>query len=126
MFRSTKPAARHLYTPLNLLGIRTQERRFRMGLKWDQERSWIILGEDGRHITLGRSSDPTNVELAQAKAGLAGQGLSGWLAVMDGSYYMQGSPNLLMVDPICNPRRSFADAVAAFHIERKKMLDGLE
>ncbi len=97
-----------------------------MTKKQDQERSWIILGEDGRHVTLGRSSDPSNVELAQAKASLAAQGLAGWLAVMDGSYYMRGSPNLLMVDPICNPRRSFADAVAAFHIARKKMLDGLQ
>ena len=28
------------------------------------ERRWIILGEDGRHVTMGRHSDPSPEELA--------------------------------------------------------------
>jgi hypothetical protein len=39
------------------------------------ERRWIVLGEDGRHITMGRHSDPSPEEVAKAEAGLAAQGL---------------------------------------------------
>lgn len=90
------------------------------------ERRWIILGEDGRHVTLGRHSDPSADELAQAEAGLAAQGLAGWLAVMDGGYYLKRTPVLMMVRPLCNPQRPFADAVDAFQAARKAKLDGLQ
>lgn len=43
------------------------------------ETRWIILGTDGRHVFLGRHSDPSPEELAQVEAGLAAQGLAGWL-----------------------------------------------
>jgi hypothetical protein len=90
------------------------------------ERRWIVLGEDGRHVTLGRHSDPSADELAQAEAGLAAQGLAGWLAVMEGSYYLKRKPSLLMVRPLCNPQRSFADAADAFQAARKAKLDGMQ
>jgi hypothetical protein len=90
------------------------------------ERRWIILGEDGRHVTLGRHSDPSADELAQAEAGLAAQGLAGWLVVMEGSYYLKRTPILMMVRALCNPQRPFADAVDAFQAARKAKLDGLQ
>jgi hypothetical protein len=87
------------------------------------ERRWIVLGEDGRHVTLGRHSDPSPDEIAQAEAGLAAQGLAGWLAVMEGAYYQRGKPSLMMVRPLCSPERPFAKAVDAFQAARKATLD---
>jgi len=37
------------------------------------ERRWIVLGEDGRHVTMGRNSGPSPDEIARAEAGLADQ-----------------------------------------------------
>ena len=87
------------------------------------ERRWIILGEDGRHVTMGRHSDPSPDELAQAAAGLAAQGLVGWLVVMEGAYYQRRKPSLMMVRPFCSPERPFAEAVDAFQAARKASLD---
>jgi hypothetical protein len=83
------------------------------------ERRWIVLGEDGRHVSLGRHSDPSQVEIAQAEASLAAQGLAGWLAVMEGAYYQRQIPTVMMVRPLGNPRRPFPEAVAAFQEARK-------
>jgi hypothetical protein len=90
-----------------------------------KERRWIVLGEDGRHVTMGRNSDPSPEEIAQAEAGLAAQGLAGWLAVMEGAYYQRRKPSLMMVRPLCNPRRPFAEAMDAFQAARKASLDRL-
>ncbi len=90
------------------------------------ETRWIILGTDGRHVTLGRHSDPSPEEVAQAEAGLAAQGLAGWLVVMKGSYYTHQKPSLMMVRPLCDPQRPFDEAVAAFHDSRMATLDGLK
>ncbi len=87
------------------------------------ERRWIVLGEDGRHVTLGRDSDPSPAEIAQAEAGLAAQGLAGWLAVMEGAYYEHRTPTLMMVRPLCNPQRPFPEAVAAFQATRNISLN---
>lgn len=89
------------------------------------ERRWIVLGEDGRHVTMGRHSDPSPEEIAQVETDLAAQGLAGWLTVMEGSYYQRRQPCLMMVRPLCNPQRLFAEAVDAFQSVRKATLDGL-
>lgn len=57
-------------------------------------RSWIVLGQDGRHVTLGRAAPPTDDEIAAASATLAAQGLGGWIAMMDGGYWSRGSVTL--------------------------------
>lgn len=90
-----------------------------------EERRWIVLGEDGRHVTLGRHSDPSPAEIAQAEARLAAQGLAGWLAVMEGAYYERRIPTVMMVRPLCNPQRQFPEALAAFQEARKISLNGL-
>jgi len=82
------------------------------------ETRWIVLGTDGRHVTMGRHTDPTEVELAEAERGLASQGLSGWLAVMKGAYFARLTPSLMMVRPLANPASPFENAAAAF-IERR-------
>ena len=51
------------------------------------ERRWIILAQDGRHVTMGRAAPPSEAEVAAAAAALAAQGLAGWLATLDGNYW---------------------------------------
>jgi hypothetical protein len=90
------------------------------------ETRWLVLGTDGRHVTLGRHSDPSPEEIKSVEAALAANGQSGWLAVLNGSYYRHRGPALMMVRPLCNPKRSFADAAAAFEAARKEALDTLK
>jgi hypothetical protein len=52
-------------------------------------RTWIVLGQDGRHVTLGRTT-PTDEEVAAASEALAAQGLGGWIVTMDGTYWGRG------------------------------------
>ncbi len=55
-------------------------------MRTQTESRWIVLGTDGRHVSLGRS-EPSEAEVASASDALAAQGLSGWLARMQGDYY---------------------------------------
>jgi hypothetical protein len=88
-----------------------------------RERRWIVLGEDGRHVTLGRHSDPTAAEIAGAEEALTAQGLHGWLAVIEGAYWAKrGRVILLMVRPLGTPQSPFAEAAAAFETLRLRAL----
>jgi len=78
-----------------------------------KERRWIVLGTDGRYVTLGRSSDPSAEEVRGAEEALRTQGLAGWLAVMEGNPYVGAEPQLLEVRPLAGPAVSFAEAAAA-------------
>lgn len=89
------------------------------------ETRWIILGTDGRHVTLGRHSDPTPEELQRAETQLAERGLAGWLAVMKGGYYVRRKPSLMMVRPLANPTRPFEEAAAEFEAKRKATLSSV-
>lgn len=86
------------------------------------ETRWIILGADGRHVTLGRHTDPGPEEVADAERGLAARGLAGWLALMKGGYYVRRKPSLMMIRPLANPARPFEEAAAAFEAKRKATL----
>ena len=44
------------------------------------------MGTDGRHVSLGRT-ELSEAEIVTASEALAAQGLSGWLARMQGDYY---------------------------------------
>ncbi len=48
------------------------------------ERRWVILDTLGRHVTVGRHTDPSDAELDAAAVTLAGEGVGGWLAVLEG------------------------------------------
>jgi hypothetical protein len=79
------------------------------------ERHWIILGDDGRHVTVGRHTDPTEQEIARAGDALRATGQGGWLAVTEGDYYSPGRPiSVLMVRELATPRQPWESAVAAF------------
>jgi hypothetical protein len=84
-----------------------------------QERRWIVLGEDGRYVSLGRASDPTSDEILEAEATMVAQGIPGWLAVLSGSPYENADPIMLAVRPLAKPTRTFEEALSAF-IERLK------
>ena len=78
-----------------------------------RERRWIVVAADGRFSTLGRASDPSEAEILAAENALRAQGLSGWLAVMEGNPYVGAMPRLLEVRPLAGPTGSFAEASAA-------------
>jgi hypothetical protein len=62
-------------------------------MRAETETRWIVLGRDGRHVSLGRT-EPSEAEIATASDALAAQGLSGWLARMQGDYYSRATVTL--------------------------------
>ena len=79
----------------------------------DRERRWVVVAIDGRYVTLGRDSDPSEKEIAAAERTLRSQKLSGWLAIMEGSPWAGGAPRLLEVRPLACPVTPFAEAAEA-------------
>ena len=86
----------------------------------ETETRWMVLGTDGRHVSLGRS-EPSEAEVMATSDTLAAQGHSGWLARMQGDYY---SRRRVMLEPL---QRIGADheadwelALAAFHAARHR------
>lgn len=74
----------------------------------------IILADDGRYVTLGRHSEPTEAEVSAAAQALAAKGIGGWLATMSGTAYQRRCPTIEMRREIATPRQSWEAAVAAF------------
>jgi len=71
---------------------------------------WIVLAPDGRTVTLGRHSDPSEAEILAAEASLQNQGIGGWLAVMEGNPYTGPKPRFLEVRQLGQPSVPFAVA----------------
>lgn len=88
----------------------------------DLETRWIVLGTDGRHLSLGRHSDPSTAEIEKAEAALVAQGLAGWLALLKGDYYVRRRPSLMMVRTLGEPNQPFAEAVEKFENLRRGAL----
>ncbi len=88
-----------------------------------RERRWIILGEDGRFITLGHAVPPTEEEIAEAEAAMRAQGVAGWIAVMVGNPWTVVRPDLVEVRPLAGPTATFVAAVAAFRRRRQADFD---
>lgn len=78
-----------------------------------RERRWVVVAPDGRYVTLGRHSDPSEQEVRDAEEALRAQGLNGWLAIMEGNPWVGRAPRLLEVRPLANPTTPFAEAAAA-------------
>ena len=78
-----------------------------------KERRWIVLSTDGRYVTLGRASDPSEEEVQGAENALRAQGLAGWLAIMEGNPYVCAEPRLMEVRTLAEPSTSFAAASLA-------------
>ena len=89
-------------------------------MKATTETRWIVLGTDGRHVSLGRT-EPSEAEIVTASDALAAQGLSGWLARMQGDYYSRGK---VMLEPLqrigADHEADWQAALAAFHAARRR------
>lgn len=68
---------------------------------------------DGRYVTLGRESDPSEEEIRAAEEALRAQGLAGYLAVMEGNPWVGPMPQLMEVRPLADPSGPFSEAAAA-------------
>jgi hypothetical protein len=89
-----------------------------MKMRIETETRWIILGTDGRHVSLGRS-EPSEAEVMAASDALAAQGLSGWLARMQGEYYSRRRVTLEPLQRIgIAPEADWQAALTAFHAAR--------
>jgi hypothetical protein len=90
-----------------------------MTMHAETETRWIVLGTDGRHVSLGRT-EPSEAEITAASDALATQGLSGWLARMQGEYY---SRSKISVEPLqrigITHDADWQAALAAFHAARR-------
>ena len=81
---------------------------------------WIVLGADGRHVSLGRS-EPSKAEITAASDALAAQGLSGWLARLEGDYYSRQKVTLESLQRIGTPHDAdWQAALSAFHAARHR------
>ena len=86
----------------------------------ETETRWIVLGADGRHVSLGRT-EPSATEVATTSDALAAQGLSGWLARMQGDYYSRARVKLEPLRAIgAAPEADWELALAAFHAARRR------
>ena len=88
----------------------------------ETETRWIVLGTDGRHVSLGRS-EPSDAEVRTASDALSAQGRSGWLASMQGDYYSRGK---VMLEPLQRigiaHDADWQAALTAFHSARQRRL----
>ncbi|MCA3273834.1 MAG: hypothetical protein ING12_17800 [Roseomonas sp.] len=86
----------------------------------ETEIRWMILGADGRHVSLGRT-EPSEAEIATASDALAAQGLSGWLVRMQGDYYSRARVKLEPLRAIgVAPEANWQAALAAFLAARHR------
>ena len=89
-------------------------------MKATTETRWIVLGTDGRHVSLGRT-EPSEAEIATASDALAAQGLSRWLAHMKGEYYSRARVTLEPLRAIgAAPEADWRAALSAFHAARHR------
>jgi len=88
-----------------------------------KERRWIVLSEDGRHVSIGRASDPDETELATMADALRSQDTGGWLAIMEGDYHgARKAPVLMMVRVLTPCAVTWDNAAAAFQQRRLQAL----
>ena len=83
------------------------------------QQRWIVLGADGRHMSLGRATPPTDMEIIGVSDALTAQGLSGWLARMQGEYYSRQKVTLEPLQRIgISHDADWHAALSAFHAAR--------
>jgi len=91
-----------------------------MTMRIETETRWIVLGTDGRHVSLGRT-EPSEAEVMAASDALAAQGLSGWLACMQGDYYSRKNVTLEPLQRIgAEHDADWQAALSAFHAARQR------
>jgi DNA-binding transcriptional MocR family regulator len=84
------------------------------------QQRWVVLGSDGRHVSLGRT-EPSEAEVNTASDALAAQGLSGWLARVQGEYYSRRKVTLEALQRIGAAHDAdWQAALTAFHAARQR------
>jgi hypothetical protein len=87
------------------------------------ERRWIILAQDGRHVTMGRAAPPSEAEVEAAAAALTAQGLAGWLATLDGNYWSRRRVALAPLQMLGDGATlDWPAAITAFEAARQRAL----
>ena len=87
------------------------------------ERRWIILAQDGRHVTMGRAAPPSVAEVETATVALTAQGLAGWLATLDGNYWSRRRVSLAPVQMLGDGTAlDWTAASTAFEAARQRAL----
>ncbi|WP_431283156.1 hypothetical protein ACQW02_27785 [Humitalea sp. 24SJ18S-53] len=82
------------------------------------ERRFIVLGADGRHITLGRAGPPEDAEAAAIVSALHAAGVeAAWLVEMTGNYWGRGRVGLTALRPLMS-RGDWPQALDAFEARR--------
>jgi hypothetical protein len=81
---------------------------------------WILLLDNGEYSSLSRHREPDADDIAAVEKALRQASRSGWLAVMSHSAYEAATPELLMVRPLCDPKRTFDEVVQSFQQRLKK------
>lgn len=71
---------------------------------------YLILGEDGRHVLLGRAQ-PGRPDIDAASAAMQLANLRGWIVSASGSFHARAKPSLEEIAPMNNPMVPFALAV---------------
>ena len=84
------------------------------------ETRWMVLGTDGRHVSLGRT-EPSEAGVMAASDALAAKGLSGWLARLQGEYYSRQKVTLEPLQRIGAAHDAdWQAALTAFHAARHR------
>lgn len=93
----------------------------------DEKTTWIVLGADGRHVSIGRAREPDAEDLERVAAGLRDAGQEGWLALLYGDYYGTRGVRLDVLRPLTPGAPADSSvAVAAFLDRRMEVLGGLK
>ena len=93
----------------------------------DEKTTWIVLGADGRHVSIGRAREPDAEDLARMSEALAAAGQEGWLAVLYGDYYSARGVRVDVLRPLTPGAPSDSSlAVAAFLDKRMEALSQLD
>lgn len=79
----------------------------------------MLMGEDGRHITIGRHG-VTEADIARAETALQAAGLSGWVVESDRGFYDRGRPTITVTRTVGAPSVAPADAIKAFLALRRQ------
>ena len=91
----------------------------------EREKRWLVIAEDGRHVTLGRHTDPTEEEIAVSGERLDEMNLAGWLVVSEGGYYRRHNVSLLLVRPITKKTADWVEAQSRWQAIRENKLASL-
>jgi hypothetical protein len=83
-----------------------------------REKRWLAITQTGEHVTLGRHTDPTEIELADISRQLDGLGTAAWLVVSEGGYHGSGPVALLQVRRLTSIDGDWNSAEERWHAKR--------